>query len=124
MRGFAGFEGGVALVDLVPVDDVPPGGEIFRTTVVVFQVVGVLPDVVAEDGIQSLRNGIVLIWRRHDLHFAVRLARKPYPSRAELLRASIVEFGFEIVEVAKGFLNRLSDGSVRIASALRLHDLP
>src|SRR5215831_11673307 len=45
----ARFEGGVALVDLVPIDDVPPGREIFGTTVVVLQVVGVLPNVVAED---------------------------------------------------------------------------
>src|ERR1035437_9370264 len=61
LDGFAGFEGGVAFVDFVPVDDVPPGGEIFGTAVVVFQVVGVLPDVVAEDGIEALRDGAVLI---------------------------------------------------------------
>src|SRR6266567_8189003 len=54
LHGFARLEGCVMLVDLVPVEHVPPGGEIFRATVVVFQVVGVLPDVVAEDGIEAL----------------------------------------------------------------------
>ena len=58
MGGFAGLECGEALVDLVPVDYVPPGGKIFGTAVVVFQIVGVLPDVVAEDGIESLRMGL------------------------------------------------------------------
>jgi len=39
-----------APIDLVPVDVVPPGDEIVGSLVLVFQVVGVLPDVVAEDG--------------------------------------------------------------------------
>src|SRR5215203_5753045 len=40
--------GVVTLVDRIPVDRVPPGLEIFRTAVLVLQVVGVLPDVVAK----------------------------------------------------------------------------
>src|SRR5580704_7409136 len=77
---FAGFEGGVALVDFVPVHYAPPCGEVFGTAVVVFQVIGMLPDVVAEDGIKALRDGIVLIRRGDDLYFAVRLSGEPGPS--------------------------------------------
>src|SRR5688572_28214693 len=44
----AGETGIVALVDCVPVDGVPPGLEILGTAVLVLEVVGVLPDVVAE----------------------------------------------------------------------------
>jgi len=47
---FGGFGGGEAFVDFAPVDGVPPGGEVVGTLVLVFEVVGVLPDVVAEDG--------------------------------------------------------------------------
>src|SRR5665811_904623 len=83
LDGFAGFEGGVAFVDLVPVDDVPPGGEIFGTAVVVFQVVGVLPDVVAEDGVEALGDGAVLIGSADDLHFTGGLAGEPDASAAE-----------------------------------------
>ena len=43
------FAGLVALVDFVPVDYAPPGLQVFGAAVVVFQVVGVFPDVVAED---------------------------------------------------------------------------
>src|ERR1700739_4238152 len=68
--GLACLEGGEAIVDLVPVDYVPPGREIFGATVVVFQIVGMLPNIIAEDGIQTLRDGIVLIWGGDDLHFA------------------------------------------------------
>jgi hypothetical protein len=38
---------GEALVDFVPVDYVPPRGQVVGAAVVVFEVVGVLPDVVA-----------------------------------------------------------------------------
>jgi tetratricopeptide (TPR) repeat protein len=39
------------LVDLIPVDDVPPGRQVLRPPVVVLQVVRMLPDVVAQDRI-------------------------------------------------------------------------
>jgi len=45
---------GEALVDFVPVDDVPPGVEVVRAAVVVLEVIGVLPDVVAEDGVEAV----------------------------------------------------------------------
>src|ERR1700693_79225 len=88
----ATLEGFVALVYFVPVDYVPPGGQIFRTAVVVFQVVGVLPDVVAEDGIKALRDGAVLIGRGDDLDFAA-FAGQPDPPGAELFYAGVVKFG-------------------------------
>src|SRR6266436_3648609 len=53
--------GGEALVDLVPVDGVPPGREVVGTAVLVLEVVGVLPDVVAEDGVAALGDGVVLV---------------------------------------------------------------
>ena len=42
----------------------------------------------------------------------------------ELLYAGVVEFGFEVIEVAERLLNHLCDRARWIASALRLHDLP
>ncbi|SPE28485.1 putative Phosphomannomutase [Acidobacteriia bacterium SbA2] len=124
MGGFAGFEGGVAFVDLVPVGDVPPGGEIFGAAVVVFQIVGVLPDVVAEDGVEALGDWVVLIGGAEDLHFAVGFAGEPDPSAAELLGAGVVEFGLEIFEVAESFVDHVGDGAGGIAAAFGLHNFP
>ena len=56
MALFAG--GGEALVDFVPVDGVPPGGEVVGALVLVLEVVGVLPDVVAEDGVEAVESGL------------------------------------------------------------------
>src|ERR1035437_9216723 len=55
------FGGGEALVDLVPVDDAPPCGEVVGAAVLVLEVVGVLPDVVEQDGIEALGKGRVLV---------------------------------------------------------------
>ena len=120
----AALEGFVAGVDFIPVDYIPPGGEIFRAAVVVFQVVGMLPDVVAEDGEMTLRDGIVLIRRAHDVHVAALFAGEPDPSGAELFYAGVVEFGLEILEVTEGFGDDLSDGAGRIAAPFGFHDLP
>ena len=45
----------VALVDLVPVDDVPPVAKVFWTAVLVLEIVGVFPYVVAEDGVGTVQ---------------------------------------------------------------------
>src|SRR5207302_1715275 len=74
------LEGFEALVDFLPVDYVPPRGQVFGAAVVVLQVVGVLPDVVAENREQALRDRVVLIRGCDDLHFAALLAGQPDPS--------------------------------------------
>src|ERR1700735_2983135 len=50
-----------ALVDLVPVHDIPPGREIVGPLVLILEVVGVLPDVVAQDRIETLSERGILI---------------------------------------------------------------
>jgi hypothetical protein len=50
-----------ALVNLVPVHRVPPGRKIIRPLVLVFEVVGVLPDIVSKNGKKPLRNRVVLV---------------------------------------------------------------
>jgi hypothetical protein len=121
---FACFERGEALVDFVPIDYVPPRGEIFGAAVVVLQVVGVLPDVVAEDGVEALGERVVLVGGGNDLNAAVGFASEPNPSGAELFCTGVIEFRLEVVEVSERFLDCFGHGASGIASALGLHDLP
>ena len=79
-----------ALVDFGPVDDVPPGGEVVGAVVLVFEVVGVLPDVVAEDGVDALAERVVLVGGGDDLELAA-LEDEPTPAGAELLRGGLIE---------------------------------
>src|SRR5262245_42461344 len=46
------------LIDLRPVDDVPPGTDVVRPAVLIFQVVGVLPDVESEDRLLPFISGL------------------------------------------------------------------
>src|SRR5207245_11766767 len=104
-RWFVGrLEGFVTLVDLTPVDHVPPLSQIFGPAIVVLQIVGVLPDVVAEDRIKPLRKRVVLVGSSDDLDIAVGLASQPHPAAAELFSSSIVELGLKVLERTEGFL--------------------
>ena len=113
-----------ALIDFVPIDNIPPRRQIFGAAIVVFQVVGMLPDIVAENGEQTLGKRVVLIRGGDDLHFAALFSGEPNPAAAELFDAGIVEFGLKVFEVAEGFGDRIGDGAGGIAAAFGLHDLP
>ena len=119
-----GFE---ALVDLVPVDDVPPGGEVVGTLVLVLQVVGVLPDVVAEDGVEALAQRRVLVGGGDDLELAAG-EDQPAPAGAELLGGGLVEGLLEGLEVAEVGFDLRGDGTggfaAGLASVAGAKDLP
>src|SRR5581483_1636227 len=61
---------GEAAIDLFPVHDVPPCGKIVGALVLVLQVIGVLPHIVAENGEQPLRERRVLVRRSDHLQLA------------------------------------------------------
>src|SRR5438067_7076371 len=56
-----------SLLHFPPVHHVPPRLQIIGADIFVFQVVGVLPNVVAHDGPVALHHGIVLIGRGDDV---------------------------------------------------------
>ena len=112
------FEALVTLVDFFPVHHIPPGLQILGTAVVVLEIVGVLPDVVAENGMESLRYRAVLVRRGENLHFALGVASQPDPSAAKLARAGGVEFFLKSLEVAESLLDYVGDRAGGIASAI------
>src|SRR6266478_5492789 len=75
---------------LVPVDDVPPGGEVVGTAVLVLEVVGVLPDVDAEQRHVVVHQRRVLVRGRLDRE-AGAVPDQPRPARAEPLDAAVVQ---------------------------------
>jgi len=123
VRLFVAFCGYEALVDLFPVDGVPPGSEVVGALVLVLEVVCVLPDVVAEDGVVALGERVVLVGGGGDLQFAA-FKGEPAPAGAELLGGGLVELLLEVLEGAEVFLDLLADLACRFAAALGLHDLP
>src|ERR1035438_7753349 len=121
------FGYGEAAVDFVPVDNVPPGGEIVGAAVLVLQIVGVLPDVVEQDGIVALGEGRVLVGRGDDLELAAGEAQ-PAPAGAELLGGGLVEGlleGLEVAEISGDLGGNGAGGRAADAAGTdRAHQLP
>src|SRR6187200_3789675 len=87
------------LVHGVPVDHVPPRGDVVGALVLVLQVVGVLPDVEAEQRCLAFHQRAVLVWRARYLH-AVAALDQPRPATAEARRAGLRERLLERIEGA------------------------
>src|SRR5688572_16279753 len=116
----------VALRDLAPVHDVPPGLDVVRPAVLVLQVVRVLPDVEAEQDVARLRalhERVVLVGRADDRQ-PVALADEPRPARAEAADARRLELLAELREVAERLTDRLTERAARLAAGVRPHQLP
>src|SRR5262249_57384567 len=69
--------------DIGPVDHVPPGRDVVRPAVLVFEVVGVLPHVAAEDGLLARHERRVLVGGALDGEPAALFRPPPTPRAGE-----------------------------------------
>src|SRR5258706_6958617 len=89
------------LVDILPVHQViDPRLQIIRPAIAIIDVVGVLPDVDAEDRGGAMNQRVLSVGRLGNLELAV-LHRQPRPPRTELADAGGGEIGLEFLEPAK-----------------------
>src|SRR5579863_1988657 len=110
------LRGRVIVGYLRPVDHVPPCLDIFGAAVLIFEVVGVLPDVKTEEGFAAVHDGIVLIGAGLDGEFAVA-EQEPGPAGAEALGGGVVKFRFEVGERAESGLDRAGEIAGGFATA-------
>src|SRR5687768_8464337 len=87
-------------VDGVPVDGIPPRGDVVRTTVLVLQVVGVLPDVEAQKRFLAFHQRTVLVRGALDHQLAAGIDQ-PRPAAAEARRRRLGKLLLEGVEAAE-----------------------
>src|SRR6185437_16408833 len=91
--------------------------------ILVFQVIGVLPNIVSKDREMALQEWAVLIGCGDDLQLAA-IVDQPAPAGAKLFGGGFVELLLEILEAAKILLDLVCDLAGGLSAALRLHDLP
>src|SRR5947209_4632903 len=90
----------VALRHLSPIHDIPKRLEIIGAAILVFEVVGVLPNIAAQNWFafdsrnRFAHDRIVLVRRGHDFEFAA-VGDQPRPAAAETRHAGIFKFLFE-----------------------------
>src|SRR5690606_36319563 len=116
--------GQVAGGNLVPVDDVPPCGDVVRPAVLVLEVVGVLPHVEAQDGRVAVHDGRVLVGRAGHRELAVFGDDEPGPAAAKASGCGLGKGLLKRVKAAKGLVDGCRQVAAGRVGAAGLHDLP
>src|SRR5829696_7819445 len=113
------------LVNVFPVDQaIAESLQIVGTAVAIVDVVGVLPDVAAEDRRGAVDQRAFAVRGLGDFELAV-LDRQPAPAGAELTDAGGGEIGLELLETAEVFGDLLFQTAGQLAAAaIRLHPVP
>src|SRR5687767_14229707 len=111
-------------VDFIPVYDIPPRGQVVGTPVLVLQIVGVLPNIVAQHMILPVRDRIVLVGCAGNFEFAVIGPDQPGPTAAELLGAGLIELGLHLFEASKAFCDGIGYWACRLTTTVRPHNGP
>lgn len=105
---------GTILTDLVPVDDIPPVGNILWTTILIFEIVGMFPHIQSENRKRwittrqdSLHEWIVLIGGIDNFQLVTLADHDPHPSRSKGgTRCGLgLKGSLHFVHAAKGLVN-------------------
>src|SRR5690606_39998731 len=113
-----------ALGDLIPVYHIPPGRDIVSPEVLVLQIIGVLPNVDAENRRLPLRKRRVLVSRGRDGKVAVLINDQPAPAAPEMTGCLAAELLLELIERAERLVDGLGERAARLPTPVRAHDGP
>src|SRR5262245_23544141 len=73
----------IALGNLIPIDDIPPGAEVLRAAVLILEVVGMLPYIVAQNREVAICERAVLVGSGGNFKLAMLVEDEPGPPRTE-----------------------------------------
>ena len=108
----------VAASDDRPVDDRPDVLDVVGATVLIAEVVGVLPYVDTEEGTQPVYYGVAAVGFLRQDELAIFLGREPHPTRAEERRSGIEELLLEGLEATPLSLNRCQELTRRCTTSI------
>src|SRR6516164_8850795 len=98
--------------------------QVVRAAIAIINVIGMLPDIDAEDGRGAMHQWILAIGGLGDFELAV-LHRQPGPARTELTGAGGGEIGLEFFETAEVLVDLLFKAARQfVAAAIGLHPFP
>src|SRR5258708_7053233 len=117
------LRGSEPFVDFVPVDDVVEGAHVIGSPVLVVKVIGVLPDVDAENRGPPFGNRTVLIGSAFDDQLSL-VDRQPGPAAAEAADRGLGELLFERGKAPERAFDGFTDGARGFASAAGSHHRP
>lgn len=112
----------ITFINHLPVHDLPKFGKMGGTTVLIIEIIGVLPNVEGQKGLQALGNGVGSAGFLRDDQGAISLSGEPYPAAAKKAYAFGNELFFESVEtppLLHDLIDHLACRSCRFRSKLR-----
>src|SRR5215213_7069356 len=118
------FRAVVPATDVGPVDDIPPGGEIVGATVLVLEIVGVLPHVAAQDRTLAVHERAVLVGSALDAEAPAPIRKEPAPPAAKPADARLLELLLELREAAERLGDRLGERAARFLGPTGRHHFP
>ena len=89
------------------------------TTILVIQIVGMLPYVEGEQGREARTEWIAAVGFLRDVQFAILVGREPGPSRAEEAGGGCCKFFLEVVEAAEVAADGVGQGTFRFVTGRR-----
>src|SRR5437870_2600324 len=89
-----------------PIHHIPPRVNVIRTTVLILQVIRVLPHIQSDHGKCAFHKRRILIGGGDDFEL-VRALHQPHPAGAETTGAGGGELFLELIEAAEGALDRV-----------------
>ena len=110
----------VAMIDLTPVHHIPKRGDVVGPAILVFQIVGVFPNVETQHRHVAMHDRAVLVGGAFDQELFVFIEAEPGPTAAKTAHARLLQRFFEGVEAAQfGFdgVGQLADRSPSFALA-------
>src|SRR5471032_638257 len=114
----------VATGNFFPVDDVVKSVDVFRTTVLVEQVIGMLPDVQPQNRRIAIHEWAVLVATALDHQFFLGSYAQPRPTATETGQGSLGEGVLETLETTQLLIDCLGHGTLGQTAAIRRHDRP
>src|SRR5262245_52660952 len=114
--------GGVVLRDGVPIDHIPKGSDVIRPTVLILQIVGMFPNVEAEDRLiaaaasSGSHDRAILVRGAFNDELARLVDGEPSPAAAEARGSSFGEVFFEMVPAHQVFLNGFGEFALRLSA--------
>ena len=91
---------GIASGDTRPIQYAPERPDIVRAAVLIFQIIGMLPNVIAKQGVLALNERRVLIWTRNERELAFPIDKDQRPAGAEHFCGGKIEIRLQLVESA------------------------
>src|SRR5437870_3727872 len=107
----------VSLGHVVPVNHIKPGDNVIGPAILVFEVVGVLPNVDSEQRMSALANWVVLI-RRSFYFQLLAVEHQPGPAAAKDFGGGLSKLALETRETAEAFVNGSRKLPLGLASAV------